>query len=433
MIFTRVAPDNRNERLEAQVNNAIAAIDNGFKVRVRVVRLSPQQAPQSAKNIIAQLVYGSISETKIISGKDLISSFLKLETAPINYSWPIDVKIENARPAETQTIVLKNPIGNDDIESLFCRLSLKRLVDLYYSQTPNDIIFESNVRSLQNDRKIKAEMLDSLSTPVQSRNFHKLHNGITIVCDSISSVSETRFIIENPQIVNGCQTVTNLSLEFRDDRSSDKLTNGSVLCKIFHATNREVERICLASNSQVSIKPWDLRTNDAIQKQIESYLQLAGIRYNRKAKNRGSNDLTFVELGQWLYAAMHGRPMLAKNNKRSIFDASKNSTYHTIFHENLDLPEVLSIVRDGIYIRNKIRLLQNEFEKQADLHFLIGFYLLRNTTWQPNTKFNRIKSRIRETISHMREIHDAEMKFDTMFAKKAETWQDLEPRIRRLI
>ena len=84
MIFTRVAPDNRNERLEAQVNNAIAAIDNGFKVRVRVVRLSPQQAPQSAKNIIAQLVYGSISETKIISGKDLISSFLKLETAPIN-------------------------------------------------------------------------------------------------------------------------------------------------------------------------------------------------------------------------------------------------------------------------------------------------------------------------------------------------------------
>ena len=43
--------------------------------------------------------------------------------------------------------------------------------------------------------------------------------------------------IINPQIVNGCQTVTNLSIEFENDRNSNRLQNGSVLCKIFTATS----------------------------------------------------------------------------------------------------------------------------------------------------------------------------------------------------
>ena len=429
LFFTQNPPDNRNQRLVNRLSDALVAIDNGARIRIRVARTNPDKAPNNVINIIEELAYDSIVEYKIYSGSELINKKLKINTSPLEYDWEINAKIENQRLDEVQTIILRHPNGNDTIDSLFCRLSLKSLVDLYYSQNPNDIIFESNVRGLQNDRKIKAEMLESLSSGNKAKKFHKLHNGITIVCDSISNENDTKFVIKNPQVVNGCQTITNLSLEFKNERNSNKLKNGSVLCKIFNVSKNDVERICLASNSQVSINPWDLRTNDPIQKKIESYLNMNGIAYNRKAKRIGSNDLTFVELGKWLYATLHKQPMVAKNKRRIIFDATTGGVYHKVFHDNLTLSEVLHIVKDGIYVRKKIRQIDTVFEKQADLHILTSFFLLRNKNWKQQTKFNKSRVKIRETIKYMKDTFDSDMSYVTMFAKKSETWQNLEPRI----
>ena len=210
---------------------------------------------------------------------------------------------------------------------------------------------------------------------------------------------------------------------------------GSVLCKIFSASPTEVESICLATNSQTRINIWDLRTNDKIQKTIESFLNINGILYNRKAKSIGRNGLTFVELGQWLYTCFELVPSQAKNKKRSIFDPRQRADayYNTVFNEQRSLDSILTIVKDGIFIRDFIsRLRVKEFEKHADLHFLAGFYLLRHKKWQRRTKFNRIRGLLRLTIDHVRNNIDPEMTYVSMFAKRVDAWNDLEPRIRAL-
>lgn len=433
LIFDNAAPDVRNPRLAGQVNDAREAINNGANIRIRVLRMNPDPADRNVQEILEELQYNSISEHKIYSGSDIINKFLKIESSPTDFKWSFNLKYDNLQGNEPQSIILRDR-ENSLITSLFCRINLKTLVDLYYSHSPHEAIFESNVRSLQNERMIKSEMIASLSTVRKAKEFHKLHNGITIVGDSIECVNNTRFRVDNPQIVNGCQTITNLATEFVDDRDSNRLQNGSVLCKIFKANKNEVERICLASNSQVSINPWDLRTNDAIQIKIESYLNYNGVKYSRKAKNRGNNDLTFVELGQWLYSAIHENPMAAKNKRRSIFDASRGtgSVYHIVFNDLILLKDVLQVVNDGVFIRNHLKSITNIFEKQADLHFLAGFYMLRNKNWQSKTKFIKIRVKIRETIQSMNRI-EADMKYDKMFAKRIEAWQDLRPRIQSLV
>jgi hypothetical protein len=433
LIFGNGVPDPRNQRVVDRVEAARVAIDDGADIRIRVLRMNPVSAGNNIQELLEELNYNSIKEYKIYSGNDIVNEFLKIESSPTQFKWSFNLKTDNVQVNESQSIILRDR-ADDLITSLYCRINLKTLIDLYYSHFPHEAIFESNVRSLQNERTIKTEMMTSLSSVTKAKEFHKLHNGITIVGDAIECVNDTRFRVDNPQIVNGCQTITNIAIEFIDDRESNKLKNGSVLCKIFKANKNEVERICLASNSQVSINPWDLRTNDAIQIKIESYLKFNNIKYNRKAKNRGTNDLTFIELGQWLYSAIHENPMASKNKRRSIFDSPRGpgSVYHTIFNENILLKDILQVVVDGIFIRNHIKTITAVFEKQADFHFLAGFYMLRNKNWKSKTKFYRIRAKIRETINVMDGMEEG-MKYDKMFAKKAETWQDLRPRIQLLV
>lgn len=426
--------NNRNSRLVAQVTAALDAINNhNAKIRIRVARYSPDKPGQPAYNAIRTTPSNAVDEPRVIySGYDLMFKDLKITQSAVNYVWPVQIKIQNQQQGESQSIILRRSSDNE-ITSMFCRIKLKDLVDLYHHFQPMpEIIFDANVRGLQNDRKIKGEMISSLRDQNASF-FHQLHNGITIVCDRVEKISDANFRFHNPQIVNGCQTITNLAVEFKNDRSSRLLEEASVLCKISRANSSQVEAICQASNSQTGIKPWDLRTNDNVQITIEKYLKLNGINYNRKSKTLGQRDLTFVELGQWLFSCFMNNPADAKNNKRGIYDArGNNSTYSQLFDFGRSLPEVLSIVSDGVYLRSKIKNLPGKtYEKAADLHFLAAFYLLRTKSWNNDRKFREIKTIVDVYVSNQMATYQ-DLTHYGIFVRTRDTWTNLMPLIQAL-
>jgi hypothetical protein len=66
-------------------------------------------------------------------------------------------------------------------------------------------LFYDNVRHWQEWNPVNSEMRDTLSTPERARYFPLLNNGVTIVARRVRPTAN-KFLLEDYQVVNGCQT-----------------------------------------------------------------------------------------------------------------------------------------------------------------------------------------------------------------------------------
>ncbi|MDD6703098.1 MAG: AIPR family protein [Clostridiaceae bacterium] len=79
-------------------------------------------------------------------------------------------------------------------------------------------IFDKNIREYLGNTGINTGIYQTLHDKNDRKNFFYYNNGITIICDSMTSIKTQHseynmnafFEIENPQIVNGCQTVNSI-------------------------------------------------------------------------------------------------------------------------------------------------------------------------------------------------------------------------------
>jgi AIPR protein len=417
-----------NSLIIDRVPKAVKKIENGHKVRIRVIRTGDNISNNESKKEIKNIDYDSIVEKKLYTGKELIEIKLNLNSPLLKYNWSFKLKRNNPADKDASSNIIIKEEGK--IKSLICRIPLKELVLLYNEFQPNPTkIFEANVRGFQNNRKISNQILLSLSTKAKSKTFYKLHNGITIVGDSIMKDSTIKFNIENPQIVNGCQTLTTIGEHYKHNTNAEQLELGSVLCKIFASNKNEVGEICLASNSQVAISSADLRTNDDIQIIIESYLNMNKIKYDRKVKRiNKNNEVSFQLLGQWLCSCFLYKPAFAKNSKSKIFDASSESIYHKIFNLKMDLEALKTVVEYGIYIIHKLSSINKEkYHTPANLHFLTGlYYLNQQKKWKKDYAFSRINTLIKKVIVIQKNKYGVETGYPSIFTKYEDTWRELK-------
>lgn len=76
-------------------------------------------------------------------------------------------------------------------------------------------LFEENIREyLGGTSGINKGIIQTLKDPKERGNFFYYNNGITIICDKAKADAK-KVEIENPQIVNGCQTVSSIAEHFK--------------------------------------------------------------------------------------------------------------------------------------------------------------------------------------------------------------------------
>ena len=79
-------------------------------------------------------------------------------------------------------------------------------------------IFDKNIREYLGNKGVNKGIYKTLQDPQDRKNFFYYNNGITIICDSMTPIKvqpsdynmNAFFNIDNPQIVNGCQTVNSI-------------------------------------------------------------------------------------------------------------------------------------------------------------------------------------------------------------------------------
>lgn len=156
-------------------------------------------------------------------------------------------------------------------------------------------LYSENIRLYLGDRGNVNKDIIATITSNESLWFPYMNNGISIICDSMSlgNVDEKRkiqsIILDNMQIINGCQTVNALYGAKYGENTKDNFRPTNVMVRIYEIDPMQTEfkmSIIKATNNQNAVKSFSLVANDPIQLGIANVLKSFGIVYDRKGEGR---------------------------------------------------------------------------------------------------------------------------------------------------
>ena len=195
-------------------------------------------------------------------------------------------------------------------------------------------LFEANVRDYQGSTEVNGDIAQSLAGD-PAVDFWWLNNGVTLL-GSRATLSGSIVTVENPQIVNGLQTSSQIAAHF--DQDGVTVDDRMLMVKIVTSEDEEItDKIIKATNSQNSVPPASLRATDKIQRDIEHALKSKGLFYDRRKnfyKNQGKSAAKIVSiplLAQALMTLLRAEPDNARARPSSLI--KKDDVYNSLFAE----------------------------------------------------------------------------------------------------
>jgi AIPR protein len=193
-------------------------------------------------------------------------------------------------------------------------------------------LFESNVRDYQGPNSVNEEIQAGLKAQTKE-DFWWLNNGVTIIASKhIQSGKE--LTIEEPQIVNGLQTSTEIAKYFKSKPSGKE--GRKLLVRIITPDSAESsDKIIKATNSQTPIPEASLRATEKVHRDIEEFLKPFGIFYDRR-KNSHRNEgkpisaiISIPTMAQAIMSMLLQRPNDTRARPSSLL--RKAEDYNSIF------------------------------------------------------------------------------------------------------
>ncbi len=211
-----------------------------------------------------------------------------------------------------------------------------------------DELTEGNVRFfLGEDTSINSAIIETVSS-AKADNFWAMNNGITIIGDEIRPGEKYEIVLDNPQIVNGCQTLHCLYDVYKENvnKFPGKL---KIFVKAIQISNADIqEDIIQATNLQNKVATASFKANDTIQKNIEKSLLKQNIFYERRKnfyKRKGKTGLQVVSLekmAQIMHSIFRKEAIIAVNQTKDLFQES--DLYKKIFNIAADYDAYLFAV-----------------------------------------------------------------------------------------
>lgn len=199
-------------------------------------------------------------------------------------------------------------------------------------------LFEANVRDYQGNNQVNEDMQKSL-VEGGPEDFWWLNNGVTVVASKAVQGGKV-LTVEDPQIVNGQQTSTEIFNYFHAANTEND--ERCVMVRVIVANNAvSRDRIIKATNSQTSIPAASLRATEKIHRDIEEYLAPFSIYYDRRKnsqKQQGRATDKIISIGlmaQAMMAIVLQRPDDARARPSSLI--KKDEDYGRIFNNTLPI------------------------------------------------------------------------------------------------
>lgn len=239
-------------------------------------------------------------------------------------------------PRVSHTLRLsENPISSTGAVGFVCLVKLKDFFDFITDDEKRLLrgIFEANVRDYQGTNEVNEGIQGSLRE-TSNEEFWWLNNGVSVLA-SKATLSGKSLTIEDPQIVNGLQTSTELYNYVR--ASNTEKDERSLLVRVIVPPAPESrDRIIKATNSQTPMPVASLRATEKIHRDIEEYVRPFGLFYDRR-KNYYKNDgkpiekiMSISQMAQAVMALALQRPDSARARPSSLL--KRDEDYATVFN-----------------------------------------------------------------------------------------------------
>lgn len=242
-------------------------------------------------------------------------------------------------------------------------VALVNLATYYKFITDNDgnlrnSFFEANVRDYQGNNSVNNRIANTLCSS-NSEDFWWLNNGVTILSEKVTPVTNKELLICNPEIVNGLQTSTEIYNYFSNNPDKLNTEGRNVLVRIIVPANEASrDNIIFATNNQTNIPKSSLRVTDTIHLQIEIYFKNRGLYYDRRKnyyKNRKKKvaDIVGVSfLAQCLITIFLRKPDFARARPSTLL--TDDSTYSFLYETNTDLEIYYNTARLGKLVQQNL-------------------------------------------------------------------------------
>lgn len=238
-------------------------------------------------------------------------------------------------PQKTYSLPLaETPISSENEVGFVCLVGLQDFFKFITDETGGlrRQMFEANVRDYQGRTQVNDDIQESLQNAT-SEDFWWLNNGVSILATKASLAGKT-LTIEDPLIVNGLQTSTEVYNFFKKSHTSSE--HRKILAKVMVPTEDESrDRVIKATNSQTPVQAASLRATDRIHRDIEEYLKPKGLFYDRRKnfyKNEGrprDKIIGISYMAQAVMAIVLRRPDTARARPSSLLKTEEN--YSKVF------------------------------------------------------------------------------------------------------
>lgn len=272
--------------------------------------------------------------------------------------------------------IAETPISTTGAVGYICLVRMRDYYDFITDDKKRLMrnIFEANVRDYQGDIQVNEGIRSTLENKGQNDDFWWLNNGVTIIATK-ATLTGKKLTIEDPQIVNGLQTSTEIHKYF--DKKNTEGENRNVLVRVIVPTEAESrDRIIKATNSQTKIPDASLRATEKIHRDIEEFLRPHGLFYDRRKnfyKNEGKSIdkiISITQLAQAVMSILLGKPDSARARPSSLL--KKDEDYKRVFNKDYPLmlylfcSRALKIV--DVFVKSEIASLNSEERTNLKFH-----------------------------------------------------------------
>ncbi|MEW6387862.1 MAG: AIPR family protein [Thermodesulfobacteriota bacterium] len=314
-----------------------AALDTGYRVEIFFVALGNENKNIKRNADVANGKFQNLRQNRHVTClfRNKIIEYLEARTLVRERVPQCEIAIDNSRYYEQE-----GPYGRAAIFTVR-GAELKRLYNEH-----GDLLFARNIRLYLGDKPggVNWWMRSTLETVEHRGNFFAFNNGVTFAADSFEQNSG-KVKLKNASIVNGCQTTGSLVRYLIDDA-----TEVEVLLRVLSPPETLIDDVIRFTNSQNQVKIWEIRSQDQIQRRLESelnkfdppylYTTRRGVKSSLSSSEkkrfaidddaRTLREIKHDELGQAI-ASLKGKPKAALKAKSEIFD----QLYDMIFPKDI--------------------------------------------------------------------------------------------------
>jgi len=311
----------------------LAAVEKGYSVEFAYVFMGPHQ-----KAVIDAANQFNVSGAATVPSQSArivdLALIQRIHEECIDSSRRIDTATLSVTPDTTFT--QDGAYGR----ALVTTLSGTTLRELYKKH--GDSLFDRNVRLFLGAHKgsVNAGILDTLSADSSRRKFWAYNNGLTFVCDSFDYDAKAgKVTLKGFSIVNGCQTTVSIGSAKATGAGDVAVLGRIIAC----GTESTVNEIITFTNRQTPINPWDISSQDKIQKRLKRDFESAsppffyavrpgetrpvGQAERRKFTRDGRLHVIHLDRLAQCLGAFAGIPMVAYKEKGRLFSTARDKVF----------------------------------------------------------------------------------------------------------